>query len=537
MQNAEVVGKWMPQHALLTAAEMARADQMAVAAGVSSPTLMENAGRAVADEAAQMVPPGAPVLVLCGPGNNGGDGFVAARLLAQRRFDVGVVSLTPIAALKGDAAAMAALWTGVTHVEHGSGAFKELVGGLKRPALIIDALFGAGLARPPAGDFAGAIDWVNQCAAAGVHVLAVDVPSGLDATTGQALGTFVVQAERTITFHCRKTGHILLPGRDLCGPVVVADIGIPADVIGAIAPLTVVNTPSLWSTRYPWPQSDGHKYHRGHAVVVSGPAHATGAARLGARASLRVGAGLVTVASPMDAVAVNAAHLTAIMLAPFEGPRGLAEILADARRNAVLIGPAAGVSLTTRLLTQVVLEFEAAVVLDADALMSFTLDQDDDADPVVGHLFSLIAENPGRPVVMTPHEGEFKRLFPDLVGSKLDRARAASMRSGAVVVLKGADTVIAAPDGRAAINENAPAWLATAGSGDVLAGLVIGLLAQGMTAFDAACAAVWIHGDVAARFGPGLIAEDLTEHAPPTLRALFERSTPSAVPTGRESHG
>ena len=251
-----------------------------------------------------------------------------------------------------------------------------------------------------------------------------------------------------------------------------------------------------------------------------GPAHRTGAARLGARGALRIGAGLVTVASPPDAVAVNAAHLTAIMIEPFAGPRGLAEVLADERRNAVLIGPAAGVGLATRLLTQVALEHDAACVIDADALTSFTIDQDDDPEPVVTHLFTQIKEKPERPVVLTPHEGEFRRVFGDLPGSKLDRARAAARLSGAIVILKGPDTVIAAPDGHAAINENAPPTLATAGSGDVLAGFVTGLLAQRMPPFEAACAAVWLHGECANAFGPGLIAEDLPEMLPRVLARL-----------------
>jgi NAD(P)H-hydrate epimerase len=256
--------------------------------------------------------------------------------------------------------------------------------------------------------------------------------------------------------------------------------------------------------------------------VVSGPAHRTGAARLGARGALRAGAGLVTVASPPDAVASNAAHLTAIMLEPFDGPRGLAEVLSDSRRNVVLIGPGAGVGLATRLLVQVALEFDMAAVLDADALTSFTIDQDDDEEPVVTHLFSLIKEVPGRNIVLTPHEGEFKRVFGDLSGSKLDRARAAAQTAGAVVVLKGPDTVIAAPDGRAAINDNAPPWLATAGSGDVLAGFITGLLAQGMPAFEAACAAVWLHGECANTSGPGLIAEDLPEMLAGVLAKLHD---------------
>lgn len=531
---------------LLTTEEMARCDRLAVEAGVPSLTLMENAGRAVADEAARMVAPGARIAVLCGPGNNGGDGFVAARLLAERGYDVVVASSTPLAQLKGDAAVMAARWHGPTEFARWpaplvDGVSDDATSDEGGEALVIDALFGAGLARPPDGDFAAAIELTNRAAAKGVRVLAVDVPSGLDGNTGTALGEHVVQAARTVTFFRRKPGHLLLPGRVLCGEVVIADIGIPEPVLAAnnwkfnlaaalgateVGELSAIvvnawaNAPALWLDAYPWPGLDGHKYSRGHAVVVSGPMHATGAARLGARGALRVGAGLVTVASPPDAVAVNAAHLTAVMLAPFEGARGLGEILADARKNAILIGPGAGVSLATRLLVQVALEFEAAVVLDADALTSLTLDQDDDPEPVVNHLFAHIKENPARAVVMTPHEGEFKRLFPDLTGSKLERARAAAVRSGAVVILKGADTVITASDGRASINENAPPWLATAGSGDVLAGFVTGLLAQGMPAFEAACAAVWLHGDAACRFGPGLIAEDLPEQLPAVLADL-----------------
>ncbi len=500
---------------LLTTAEMAQADFLAVEAGVSSLTLMENAGRAVADAAQRMVRPGAAIAVLCGPGNNGGDGFVAARLLSLRGYNVQVALLGERGALKGDAAAMARTWTGATITPDA-----WHVGDCD---LIVDSLFGAGLSRALDGAAAALVAKVNT---SGKPVLAVDVPSGLDGTAGRALGP-VVQATTTITFFRRKPGHVLLPGRTLCGPVVVADIGIPASVLDTIKPAISTNAPALWSASFPWPRSDGHKYTKGHAIVVSGPAHRTGAARLAARGALRVGAGLVTVASPPEAMADNAAHLTAIMLEPFDGPRGLAGVLDDVRRNAVLIGPGTGVSLTTRLLTQVALEYDAAVVLDADALTSFTIAQDvvpearflDDADPVVWALFEHIKEKPGRPVVLTPHEGEFKRVFGERTGSKVERALAAAKQAGAVVVLKGADTVIAAPDGRAAINENAPPWLATAGSGDVLAGFITGLLAQGMPAFEAACAAVWLHGECATAFGPGLIAEDLPEMLPRVLAA------------------
>ena len=496
---------------LLTTAEMSEADRLAAAAGVASLTLMENAGRAVADEAQKMVAAGGRILVLCGPGNNGGDGYVAARLLLERGFRVRLLALVPIDKLKGDADVMARRWTGET-IGH------DDLPPISAKQLIIDALFGAGLDRPVTGATRAIVEAANN---SGNPCLAVDVPSGLSGTTGATVGEAVIRATRTVTFFRRKPGHVLLPGRMLCGETVVRDIGIPASVLEALQPNTSVNA---LDRKAPLPMLSlaptAHKYTRGHAVVVSGPAASTGAARMSARGALRIGAGLVTVASPLLAVATNAAHLTAIMLKPFEGPREFADILSDARRNVVLIGPGAGVSIATRLLVQVALEFEAACVLDADALTSFTLDQDDDAEPVVNHLFSLIKEAPHRPVVLTPHEGEFKRLFPDLTGSKLERARAAAMRSGAVVVLKGADTVIAAPDGRAVINDNAPSWLATAGSGDVLAGFVTGLLAQAMSPFEAASTAVWLHGACGTQCGPGLIAEDLPERLPQVLATL-----------------
>lgn len=491
---------------LLTADEMGRADRLAVAAGIPSLALMENAGRAVATQAAGMIGTGAigtgaRVAILCGPGNNGGDGFVAARHLRNAGMDVHVALLGGHEPLHGDAAAMARQWA-------------QAVGELSPASiagaqLVVDALFGAGLSRPLSGTAAAVVEAVNASAC---PVLAVDVPSGLDGTTGQATGA-VVEATRTVTFFRRKPGHLLLPGRVLCGSLSVADIGIPRAVLREIAPRAWVNAPALWLAQFPWPKLEGHKYGRGHALVVSGPAARTGAARMGARGALRAGAGLVTVASPPDALLVNAAHLTAIMLLAFEGPRGLAEILADTRKNAVLLGPALGIGAATRNLVLSALGSGAATVLDADAITSF------EGDGLA--LIAAIAARESRPVVLTPHEGEFRRLFPDVAdASKLARARAAARLSGAVVVLKGADTVIAAPDGRAVINDNAPPWLATAGAGDVLGGFVAGLLAQGMPAFEAACAAVWLHGAAASLVGPGLIAEDLPERLPEVLRML-----------------
>ena len=326
----------------------------------------------------------------------------------------------------------------------------------------------------------------------------------------------------------RKPGHLLLPGRVLCGEVSVAGIGIEPETIAHLRCETFANAPALWLARFPWPGSESHKYARGHAVVVSGPPQCTGAARLAARGALRAGAGLVTLATPIDAFVINAAHLSAIMIKPYADPAGLAAIIVKlhADYDPVLIGPGLGRTETARASVLTVVRKAAKVVLDADALSAFAAPHDGADSTEPNHqreLFAAIA-SAGRPVVMTPHESEFRRLFPALSGSKLERARQASAATGAVVVLKGADTVIACPDGRAAINDNAPPWLATAGSGDVLAGFITGLLAQGMPPWEAACASVWMHGEVATAFGPGLIAEDLPEQLPRVLAALYAQS-------------
>jgi hydroxyethylthiazole kinase-like uncharacterized protein yjeF len=499
--NAQTIGTDAQELALLTPDEMGRADRLAVERGTPSLALMENAGRGVAREARNLLGAGRRIVVFCGPGNNGGDGFVAARYLGEGGAEVHVALLGERPALKGDAAVMAQRW--------GGDVAPLTPAAIDNADVVVDALFGAGLARPLSGIAAEVVEALNASA---VPVLAVDVPSGLDGSTGQALGP-VVEATRTLTFFRRKPGHLLMPGRALCGPVVVDDIGIPDSVLADIGVQAWANAPALWSAEFPWPRLDGYKYSRGHALVVSGPPAHTGAARLGARGALRVGAGLVTVASPLDAIAVNAAQLTAIMLTAFDGAAGLGRILEDKRKNAVLLGPALGVGPPTRQLVGAALASGAATVLDADALTSFAEAPD--------ALFAAVASDAARPVVMTPHDGEFARLFPGITADcKLARARDAARRSGAVVVLKGPDTVVAAPDGRAAINDNAPPWLATAGAGDVLGGFVAGLLAQGMPAFTAACAAVWLHGAAAAAFGPGLIAEDLSETLPKVLRAL-----------------
>lgn len=495
---------------LLTAEEMGRADRLAVEGGVPGLTLMENAGRAVAEEIVRRFPDKETVVLLCGPGNNGGDGFVAARHLKEQGYRVRLGFDGDEARLPEDAAAMARRFAGAREPLR-----PDILTGAD---VVVDALFGAGLARPIEGKLAHLIDSVN---ASGLPVVAVDMPSGIDGTSGEVRGV-AVQAAATVTFFRLKPGHLLLPGRAHCGEVRLADIGIPASVLAAIDPETFANDPALWLAQFPWPKDEGHKYARGHAVVVSGPVYSTGAARLGARGALRIGAGLVTVASPRDALQVNAAQLTAIMVREADDARGLKSLLADQRKNAVLIGPGVGIGERTKEMVLAALGSNAAAVLDADALTSFA------GDP--GPLFAAIASRAG-PVVLTPHDGEFARLFGDLASApKLERARQAASRSGAIIALKGADTVVAAPAGTASINATTSPWLATAGTGDVLAGIVLGLLAQGMPGFEGTSAAVWLHGAAARNFGPGLIAEDLPEMLPKVLREL---QTAAKIPRAR----
>jgi ADP-dependent NAD(P)H-hydrate dehydratase / NAD(P)H-hydrate epimerase len=481
---------------LLCNAEMYEADRLAIAGGVPGIDLMERAGLGAALAILRRWPRGR-VTVLCGPGNNGGDGFVAARLLAARGWPVRLGLLGARDALKGDACLAAAKWDGLV---------LPLSPGLIREGdLIVDALFGAGLARPLEGV---ALEVIRAVRAQGNPVCAIDVPSGVHGDSGAVLGG-ALQAGLTVTFFRRKPGHLLFPGRGLCGEVEVVDIGTPAEVLDPIAPRTFANEPGLWAAQFPHPGPGGHKYSRGHAVVTGGGLACTGAARMAAYAALRMGAGLVSVAAPADAFAVYAASLTAVMNRKAEGAAGLDAMLADARLNVVLLGPGLGVGPATRDKVAVARRRGRPVVLDADALTSFA------ENPAA--LFDMLDET----CVLTPHEGEFLRIFPDLgSGDKLTRARSAARRAGAVIVLKGADTVIAAPDGRAAINANAPPWLATAGSGDVLAGFVLGLLAQGMPGFEAACAAVWCHGQCAQLAGRGLIAEDLALRLPEVFRQL-----------------
>ena len=464
---------------ILTVGEMARADELAVSRGTPGWTLMRNAGRAVADAIrARWVP--RPVVVLCGPGNNGGDGFVAAALLAEAGWPVRVAALE--GKRTGDAALARAGWRG--SVEPSAPRVLDGAG------IVVDALYGAGLARPIRGADAEVLN-----AASGRTVVAVDLPSGVSGDSGEVLGP-VAQADLTVTFFRRKVGHALLPGRDLCGEILVADIGIPDDAASDVR--TFRNGPHLW--RLPRPGTAGHKYDRGH-VLIRGGGRMTGASRLAARGALRVGAGLVTLAVPDGVWPVYAAAMPGALVEPVDTDAEFAALLSDRRRNAVLIGPGGGGPM--REAVRAAHAAGRAVTLDADAL------------------------RPGLPAgqgerhLMTPHEGEFARMF-DCVGDRLSRARAAAAASGWTILLKGPDTIVASPCGRAAINDCAPPWLATAGSGDVLAGMAVGLMAQGLPAFEAGSAAAWLHGRAAARFGAGLIAEDLPDMLPAVLRELWE---------------
>lgn len=479
--------------ALLDVRQAGEADQAAIVNGTSTVVLMQNAGAAVATEIGRRWSPCA-LTVLCGPGGNGGDGFGAASLLEAQGWTVRVASLGPRGAMTGAARHHANRWRGpVVPVSPAA---------LDDAQLVIDAMFGSGLNHPLAG---AAKETLAAVALRHIPMVAIDVPSGVLGDTGESLGA--VAAALTVTFFRKKPGHLLLPGRELCGELVVADIGIPASVLESIRPNAFENGPDLWIEALPRALPGGDKYGRGHALIVGGYPM-TGAARMAARAAARMGAGLTTVAVPLIALPIYASSLTSIMVTPVKTPEDFLPLLDAARISAFLVGPGAGVTQETRKLALAMLGTRRPVLLDADALTVFKDDPSELERAILG------------PCVMTPHEGEFARLF-HFPGDKLSRTRAAAFRSDAVVVLKGSDTVIASPDGSAIINANAPASLATAGSGDVLSGMVLGLLAQGMDPFLAAAAAVWLHGAAAARFGPGLLAEDLPDLLPHVLREIL----------------
>ena len=498
-------------YALLSTDQMTECDHLTIASGISEIRLMENAGHPVAQAIMERWTP-CPVLVLCGPGNNGGDGFVAARLLAEAGWPVRLALLVPLEQLKGSAAHHAALWNGPVEA--------LVPAALDGAQLIVDAIFGAGLSRALEG---AAAETLTEAASRSLTIVAVDVPSGLMGNTGVDAGA--VAAALTVTCFRKKPGHLLQPGKSLCGELLVADIGTPTSVFEKIIPDTFENHPMLWADVLPMLKQDSNKYTRGHALVWGGwPT--TGAARMAALSAARVGAGLTTIAVDVSqneaALVVYATTLTSIMVSPIARSQDLDSMLADRRITGLLIGPGASIGEETRARVLAMLKSGQATVLDADALSSFKEDPQS--------LFRAINGT----CVLTPHQGEFTRVFQNIVdphSDKLSRVRAAAQASGAIVVLKGSDTVIAAPDGRAIINTNAPSTLATAGSGDVLAGIILGLLTQGMEPFLATAAAVWLHSEAAAHFGPGLLAEDLPDRIPAALRQIAKLTTDGHHPT------
>ena len=498
--------------AILSVAQMRRADELTIAAGISGFSLLSNAGKAVFEAAVTELETGDRVLVTCGTGNNGGDGLVAASLLHIAGFKVTVVLCGLQSSVTGDARLALDCWLN-TH-EQPVQASEHI--NLLDYTLVIDAMLGTGLDRPVSGALALWIEQINQ---SGLPIISVDIPSGINGDTGAICGT-AISANKTVTFFRKKPGHLLYPGCAHCGKTSIAQIGIDESALTGTQLLLSENLPVAWQGLLPTPDWSSHKYTRGHCIVACGTQTNTGAARLAARAALRAGAGLVTLACPQPSIAVVAASLAAEMLVAIDKVAEWVQLLGDKRISSVVIGPALGVTENTRLMVKAALEKAPAVVLDADALSSF-----------VGHqdvLFHDIAQSNAQ-VVLTPHHGEFSRLFsslqardPDLALPKTELALAAAAHCGAVVVFKGPDTVIASPTGECRINANAPPWLATAGSGDVLAGTIGGLMAQGVSAFDAAGAGCWIHAEAAKRFGPGLIASDLESQYPAVLARLLD---------------
>ncbi|MGB4101573.1 MAG: NAD(P)H-hydrate dehydratase [Alphaproteobacteria bacterium] len=483
------------RHALLMPQAAEELDRVTIALGTPGFTLMQRAGAALQRVVETRYAP-MPVLVICGPGRNGGDGFVLAELLRRKNWPVQVAMATPPDALQGDAALARVFFQGEV--------LSWAAGLLEGKRLVVDALFGIGLSRDLEAPF---IDIVETLNASTIPVLAVDIPSGVDAATGALLGGGV-NAAVTVTFTRKKPGLLLLPGRDCAGTVVVVDIALDRDAMNNVALPLAENHPDLWQADLPRFLLGQHKYDHGHALLLGGSVM-TGAARLAARAAQRVGTGLVTIAAEEAAASIYATNLDSVLVQRISHDVHWQQAVKDPKKTAMLLGPGAGVGEATLTKSILALTTKKPCVLDADALTSFS----DMPDELFGYLYPE--------TVLTPHMGEFNTLFGrnDRV-DKCTRALNAARISGGTILLKGADTVITTPRGLGVINANAPPWLATAGSGDVLAGIIAGLMAQRVSAFAAACIGTWLHGAAAAEFNPGMIAEDLIDALPKTLAAL-----------------
>lgn len=491
---------------LLTPQQMGEADRLSVTlTGQDSFTLMQSAAKAVADIVLNEYRSHRRIAILCGPGNNGGDGYAAASLLKAHGFDVVCFSLASPRE-NSDGKKAFTLWDGITS------SIQLFVP--DNFDLIIDALYGAGLDRPLDEALEAVIEKIAE---SDRPVIAVDLPSGVFGRTGAVAGK-AIKATKTVTFFRLKPGHVCYPGRAQCGEIRLVNIGIPDAVLNSIKPSYFLNTPHLWEPLWPILDYDTHKYRRGHAVVFSGPQTSTGAARLAAFAAARSGAGLVTVLAPQDALPVHEMHLTSIMIKKMEDDREILTFLAARKVRSVVLGPAFGALDRAFSIAKAILREGkiTTLVLDADALTA-----------LAGHgqeMFELIKSSPVN-VILTPHEGEFHRVFPDIAGrterTRIEKAKDAAEQSGATIVYKGADTMIASPLGRVAITINGTPYLATAGAGDVLSGIIGGLSAQQMPPFEAACASVWVHAQCARHFGLGMIAEDIVSALPVVLSEIL----------------
>lgn len=489
---------------LLTPEQMGQADKLAATFnGGDSYQLMLNAAQAVTDVIVDCYGKVKKVAILCGSGNNGGDGYAVATLLKNKGFNVTCFAYgAPRKNSDADKAYLA--WDGLTLSP--DKLVPEDVG------LIVDALYGAGLDRELDMPTQALLKTVND---ANIPVVAIDLPTGVYGKTGETCKT-AINANETVTFFRLKPGHVIYPGRAHCGNIILKNIGIPERVLETIGAKTTINSPTLWQKNWPVLDYDTHKYKRGHAVVFSGGACSTGAARLAALAAARVGAGLVTILAPEDALAAHESHLTSVMLSQLCEDDEILSFLKARKVRSVVLGPGFGNMDRAFNIAKTILQDECGVdslLLDADALTAIALKPDE--------IFATIKRSSVK-VVLTPHEGEFRRVFPDISANekstRLDRALEGAEKSGAVVVYKGADNIVASPDGRLAVSTNGTPFLATAGSGDVLSGILSGLLAQQMPAYEAACAASWIHAECGRKTSFGTIAEDLVATIPVVLR-------------------
>jgi NAD(P)H-hydrate epimerase len=482
--------------ALLSAEQMRAAENATIAAGTPGFILMKQAGEKAAHTIMERFSP-SPILVLCGPGNNGGDGFILAQTLLEHGWPVNLWASSH--ELSGDAKEASKMYRGNRIGDITSEPLESY-------SLIVDALFGTGLTRNIENEFNTVIEDVNNAKA---HVIALDIPSGVHTNTGDVMGN-AIEANHTITFSHAKPGHFLLPGKNLTGDLITLDIGIE---LGGISPETYQNTPLLWRNHFPQPHVHSHKYNRGYTLVIGGPITKTGAAKLASRSALRIGSGLVSIACDRESLPIYATSQAAVMTVLIEQESDFTTLLDDERINSVVIGPGAGLTDQTKNRVRNILNAGKHCVLDADALRLFSEHPD------------MLFKHINGSCILTPHEGEFQHLFNnisvDMEADKLTRACQAAKLSGATIIYKGSDTVIATPEGKAALSSHTASSLATAGTGDVLAGLCGGLLAQGMSAFESAAAASWIHAEAATLFGPGLIAEDLPELIPAVLRDVI----------------